>query len=129
MGSERHPGIELPQDWELIGFFECEPELAYEGTEDYGWLYNTLTFTTQRNQDRLSCTIDPSYGEMQIDWSREGVSLVQLKLCYGKRLTVHSEGGREFMRVEFEDSSYLLPLILQLKPTIQIEWGATRWLQ
>jgi len=129
MGGDPHPGIQLPQDWELIGFFECEPTLAYEGDADYGWQYNTLTFETTRGKNRVRCTIDPSYGELGIEWERDSIPLVQLRMCYGKRLTVHSDSGREYMRVTFDETSFLLPLILQLKPSVHIEWGATRWVQ
>lgn len=32
------------------------------------------------------------------------------------------------MQIDFDPEKYILPLILQLKPTVKISWGVTRWL-
>jgi len=37
----------LPEDYELIGFFEAEPEVLDPGVP---WLYNILTFATVRGE-------------------------------------------------------------------------------
>jgi hypothetical protein len=118
-------GIQLPQDWELIGFFEAEPRLTYD---DEPWCYNEVVFETHRNGNVIECAISPSYGELKLIWLRDEQKLVELDLCFANRLTVHSEHGCESIQIDFDSEKYLLPLILQLKPTVQISWGVTRWL-
>ncbi len=36
--------LDLPEEFELIGFFESESHLAAPGTP---WVYNSITFETQ----------------------------------------------------------------------------------
>jgi hypothetical protein len=123
------PGMAIPADWELIGFFEAEPELADTGEDQYGgWHYNTLKFRTQRGEDVIECVLSPAFGELTLRWSKYEIELIELALCFGRILTVHSDSGREWMEVEFEEEKYLLPFLLQLKPTVKVEWGTTRWL-
>lgn len=126
MSGSDHPGIRLPQDWELIGFFEAEPILA-DKSNDYGWQYNTLTFVTGRGEDEVTCTIQPSYGELAIAWARSGKKLVELNTVFAERIRLEKEGDAERMRVDYLESTKLLELVLQLKPTISITWGISRW--
>lgn len=115
----------LPQEWELIGFFEVEPRLTYD---DEPWYYNEVVFETRRNDDLIECAICPSYGELKLVWLRDELKLVELDLCFANRLSIHSEHGYESMQIDFDPEKYILPLILQLKPTVKISWGVTRWL-
>ena len=47
--------IKLPEEHELIGFFECEPELLDSDVKP--WCYNELKFTTVRGEDEVEVKI------------------------------------------------------------------------
>ncbi len=70
--------LELPEEHELIGLFECEPKLL--DPTDTPWCYNELLFDTTRGEDRLKVSIYPSFGEFKLDWARAGRQLLKLKI-------------------------------------------------
>ena len=51
--------IVFPDDYELISFFEREPELL---DFDIPWFYNIITFQREYADEFLYCSFSPSYG-------------------------------------------------------------------
>jgi hypothetical protein len=111
----------FPKDWELIGLFECEPKSLDPVVP---WAYNHLTLHTVRNNDEISCMIEPGYEVVTIIWKKNGQEIVNLDLHWVQGLEVEMKEGNEFLSAHFRDKS-LLPLILQLKPTIGVKWGTS----
>jgi hypothetical protein len=110
----------FPAKHDLLALFETEPSLADAGVP---WAYNALRFETQRGtNDRVICEIEPGYERLEIRWSRDGVDLIHLDLHWVNQLLVENEGGREALVARFRDD-HLLPLRLQLRPSIHIRWG------
>ena len=56
--------LSFPDEYELIGLFESEPEL-FDG-EDKPWAYNELKFTTVRGDDQVVVTIYPPSGKLTV---------------------------------------------------------------
>jgi hypothetical protein len=112
--------LSLPEEFELISFFESEPKLA---DPKIPWVYNNLKFETQRGSDRLLCEIEPAYGEMKIHWERDGVMLANLELNNLSALTVHIAKGNEYMIVDGIGDDPATLLKLRTKPFICIEFS------
>lgn len=111
----------FPENWELIELFEAEPELANPELGS-NWAYNTLTFSTVRNEDRVRCVIEPGESFLQLEWSRNGKEIVSLVVRWVSGMTIEGSNGKEVLVVIF-DSERLLPLRVQLKPSVHVFWG------
>lgn len=72
----------FPDEWELIGLFECEPKLS---DDDIPWAYNTLLFETTRGRDRLRCLIEAGYGDFRFHWWEGDKLRTQLELRFSWR--------------------------------------------
>ena len=75
----------LPPDRELIEFFGAEPDVLDAGVP---WLYNQVTFVTERESDRLVFTLAPAYGELKVIWSCGGADVVSAELSGLRTLEV-----------------------------------------
>lgn len=111
----------FPEEWELLSLFECEPVLD---DPEVPWAYNRLTFDTKRGSDRILCVIEPGYCCLDFTWWHNTTKHLALKLRSVQGITVASGGGIEFFVATFRDEC-LLPLRLQLKPSIECEWGTS----
>ncbi|HET6765016.1 MAG TPA: hypothetical protein VFH27_15130 [Longimicrobiaceae bacterium] len=110
--------IQLPELHELTWLFEAEPELLDPGVAIW---YNTVTLTTTRGEDRISCVIRPAADEVDLVWSRDGRELTRLELGRVAEVGVLRDGDRDVLRVSFRDGG-LQPLHLRLKPTVHLAW-------
>jgi len=115
--------IEMPELWELIALFECEPVLADEGVP---LSYNMLNFTSTRGADELCCQISPGYGDVHFKWTRQSLKRIDLNLHSVHRLAVFL-GSWEGLEITFDDRRRMEMLRLQLKPEITIEMGMKIW--
>ena len=109
----------FPEQYELIGLFECEPVLA---DADIPWEYNSLRFDTMRGVNRLVCEIAPGYEVVRLEWTRDGVEMVHLEMNGVHGLIVETVGDRETLI-----GTFLEPAIdefrLQLRPSVHLRWG------
>jgi hypothetical protein len=113
----------FPQDWQLIGFFGCEPTLLDPGIP---WVYNRVTFQTERNGELVVCEIEPASEIMDITWSQSGKVRLELKLSWVRSLAVVESAATEALVAEFRyGGQYLLPLRLQLRPSVMVTWGTS----
>ena len=111
----------FPENWELIEFFESEP-LLLDPAPAAGWFYNRLTFETVRGEDAVRCEIEPGYRTLQFVWSRAGRELVSLDMRAISGLSIEKHGDKEILAAMFQED-FLLPLRIQLKPTVHVFWG------
>ena len=108
----------FPEQHALISIFETEPRLT---DPDLPWSYNSLRFETARGADHIVCTIEPSYGVLQIQWTRNGAELLDLRLEEVQGLVAERERGRETLVASFRHDK-LPELRLQLKPAAHLFW-------
>ena len=111
--------LSIPEEHELIGFFETEPELA---SADAPWCYNQLTFRTVRGSDRITCQIEPASAELSIWWERDSRPCVSLKLNRVESLSVHIAKNDDYMVVSGESMRPSTLLKLRLKPHVSFEF-------
>jgi hypothetical protein len=57
--------LEIPQEIDLISFFECEPELLEE-KEDIPFYYTQAIYEFSTTSDKFRILLSPSYGEFQL---------------------------------------------------------------
>ena len=111
----------FPEEWELISLFETEPRELDPGIP---WAYNNLTFETERGSNRILCVIEPGYERLDFTWWHNDTKHLALKLYWVSGLTVITGGGCDYLVASFRNP-FLSQLRLQLKPTIECEWGTT----
>lgn len=112
--------LDLPEEYELISFFECEPQLADPSTP---WCYNNLHFSTFRGQDHIVCEIEPAYGELKLWWKQAGQLRAHVKLNKLESLSVHVGKEDDYMIVSGPDNSPATLFKLRLKPFVSVEIG------
>jgi hypothetical protein len=109
----------FPAKHELIGLFECDPEVTDPGVD---WFYNHLKFSYAKRQDTLVCEIEPASGMIDITWSASGeiLGVYRLRRVAGLRITMSP--GEECLVAIFKDS-FVEEFILWTKPRVHIQWG------
>ncbi len=112
--------LDLPEKHELIGFFECEPELAEPDFDS--WTYNELTFTTLRGPDKVVAKIEAGWGSLSIKWEKAGQRLVWLTLVNLENLAVEMQKDDEFLVATGTHADQAVMLKLRLKPAVAIEF-------
>lgn len=111
---------EFPELYELLGFFESEPEIT---DRDVPIHYNRLTYRTVRGDNKIYCAIEPAYGQIVLIWENAEASVASLTLEQVSGLRVVSERGTEKIVAHFAPKTSLLDFEFQLKPSIHIKWG------
>ena len=109
----------LPTLDELLWLFEVEPERL---DPEVALPYNTLIYRTARGGEDVTISISPSSRDLEFLWERDGRQLIHLTLTAVEELRAVKEGERESLRVRF-DAPRLLPLSIQLKPSVSVHWG------
>jgi hypothetical protein len=113
----------FPQDWQLIGLFECEPSLLDPGVP---WAYNRLRFLTERGLDRIQCEIEPASEIVEVRWWQSGQLRLQLDLQWVKGLGIEESPGREALVAGFRyGRGFVCPLVLQLRPHVSVSWNTS----
>ena len=106
-------------EYDLVSLFEEEPTLLDQGVP---WVYNRVTFRTQRGDDRVLCEIEPASRILSFTWERSGIELVRLEVAGIASLVVEFEKGREALVATFE-AERLSDLRLQFRPHVHVSWG------
>lgn len=112
--------LSLPEEYELISFFEVEPELL--DNDETPWLYNELKFVTTRGEDEVVVKIYAAIGEFSVDWKQSGRSIIKMKLTELDSLTIEMLKNDEFLSVSGMFSDHSVFLKLRLKPEVAIEF-------
>jgi len=67
------------QDWELLSFFEIEPELL---DPDAPWVYNDALYNVIFEQNLVSFAVQPSYRDVRLILSTNGKTVYDRKIGY-----------------------------------------------
>lgn len=112
----------FPEDWELMSFFEVEPQLLDSNLE-VPWFYNTITFQKQYADELLYCTFSPSYGDLDLTVVRNQKVKLRLDLHHIEEVVVLKDPSGEHLKITFDPDTLLKDFLLSLKPEISIIWG------
>lgn len=111
----------FPEEWQLLSFFESEPDVLDAGVP---WAYNTLTFRTQRGPNQIQCRIEPGYETLRFTWSVDDSELMDLQLRWVSGIVIATGGGEEVLTGWFR-SEEVMPFVLRLKPAVHVHWGTS----
>lgn len=111
---------EFPELYELMGFFESEPEILDADIPHY---YNCLNYRTVRADNTIYCAIEPACGQIILIWENSAGLVLSLQLDQVVSLHLVSAQGVEKMLAKFPEQSNLLDFELQLKPSVCVKWG------
>ncbi|MBL9123426.1 MAG: hypothetical protein JNG90_07315 [Planctomycetaceae bacterium] len=102
------------QDWELLGFFECEPVLL-EPNET--WWGNTATYEYRSGNQRVVFSVSPAYRDFTFELHVDGrlVFIVSALSVLDIRISRFADG--EAVEILYSDSQRMT---LQLRPEIQV---------
>ena len=116
---------DFPEQYELLEFFESEPEFT-DNIDEVPRFYNRMTYHTTRGADVIYCVIELASGLLNLIWEKGGTLVSSLNLEEITSLAVISKNGEEKLIAKFGDSSGLLDFELQLKPSVHVKWGNER---
>ena len=110
---------EFPEDYELISFFEVEPEVL---DKDVIWFYNTLTFSIKRGDEKVTLYISPAYGDIEIFWERTNELKIHWKLFNIQAIKIEKKDDKEYMRI-ISSNEYMDDCFFFIKPSIKLIGG------
>jgi hypothetical protein len=107
------------QEWELLSFFEVEPELLDSGVP---WIYNDALYRVTRDHLILSFAVQPSYRDVRLMLIIDGQTTYELSAMGVDDVLYRKEDGVETIEIRLEERHSVL---LSLEPHFQIsqKWG------
>lgn len=106
----------FPEPWELIGLFECEPDLAEIGVP---WVYNLVRFVRLRGNERIECAIHQADHEFAFRWLVDGEPIIDLDLHDVVGLEVRQDEGKESLVLTTGDPRQR-PLQIDISPRVRL---------
>jgi hypothetical protein len=110
--------MNIPADFELVGFFETEPILRIPGTP---WEYNGLTFNAVRDNHRVQCHIETDVGAVTLRWSEGAIQRADVTLKWVGSLTIGRIQGIEVLVATQVSGNPDLTVELRLRPEVSIK--------
>ncbi len=102
------------QEWEVLYFFEVEPERL---DPEIAWPYNDFVYLVSQGDLSLSCAIAPAYKDVRLILARNDVRLYELNAVGVKDVHIKTDNGQERMEIELNERE---TLVLKLRPQIEI---------
>lgn len=118
---------DFPEEWEFISFFEAEP-IFIDPSEDIPWFYRGPTWQTLREGYAVRFALDLPSCQFELEILCNGDPFVLLSGERTRSIKITTLQSTEKMVITFEDCGppYLLDLVLQLKPVLNVTWGTER---
>ena len=111
----------LPEEYELLGFFEFEPTNL---EPDIPWFYKELNYKSKSSNGFLETKIEASYGKVEFKWYQNESLVLHLNLVGISKIEVgnsDSEIAPNTLRVSFKNSS-IESLNIRIRPFISFIW-------
>ena len=113
---------QFPEDYELVGFFEVEPEVL---DKDVPWAYNELTFHSSSSNGDLITKMVTGSELMNIRWLQNGSEVLNIDLKGVLSLVIGSPTNEyeiNTLVASFRGSN-VSKLFIKLRPYISVKWG------
>jgi hypothetical protein len=110
--------MDLPPDFELVGFFEAEPVLRIPGAP---WAYNGLTFDSLRGAHRIRCRLEMDVGSVSVLWLEGEVSRADVALKWVRSVDIVRSGGEEVLIASGISGNPDVSMELRLRPEISLK--------
>jgi len=107
------------QEWELLSFFEVEPELLDSGEP---WIFNDALYRVTHEDLVLTFAVQPSYRDVRLTLVVNGQTTYELSAMGVDDVLYRKEDGVETIEIRLEERHSVL---LSLKPHLKIsqKWG------
>ncbi len=115
-----------PELYELEYLFESEATGIEEGIP---WVYCGASFKLIRANRMITFSIEIACRCGTITLFVDQNRIIDLKIENIKHIILLKTNESEGIKIEFEDDNYVLPLIINTKPDINILWGTSIELQ
>jgi hypothetical protein len=102
------------QDWELLWFFEVEPELL---DSTVPWIFNDALYRVSRDNYNLTFAVQPSYRDVRLILSIDGHSVYKFSAKGVEDVLYRKENSHETIEIRWHPRN---SLVLTMKPNIQI---------
>ncbi|MBS2101214.1 hypothetical protein [Carboxylicivirga linearis] len=112
---------ELPEEFELMSFFEVEPIKA-DKDSDVPFYYNILTYVIKSDLEKIEIIISPSYGDIEIFWEQNNILKFNWRFYDIETLKIEKRDNIECMKITF-DSENMSDCFLWVKPSFKIIGG------
>jgi hypothetical protein len=110
--------MDLPPDFELVGFFEVEPTLRVPRAP---WAYNGLTFESLRGAHLIRCHLELDVGAVSVRWTEGGVSRADVALKWVRSVTIVRSGGVEALVASDISGNPDVAMELRLRPEVSLK--------
>ena len=107
------------QEWELLSFFEAEPEFL---DPEVPWAYNDALYRVRVKQNIVSFAVQPAYRDVRLILSIDDLNVYELSAMGVADVRYRKESGIETIEILLHERN---SVVLSLKPHVQIrqEWG------
>ena len=112
--------MELPDEWELIAFFESDPDPIDRGETEF---FGSVSFTRDvGGDDVLRWSASVPFRDMRVTILRDGIERVTLVARDVHRISVERLHGNETLVADYGYPNRQHARLM-LRPTFRIEWG------
>jgi hypothetical protein len=107
------------QEWELLSFFEVEPELL---DSTIPWIFNDALYRVSLDNYNFTFAVQPSYRDVRLILSIDGQIAYELSAMGVDDVIYRKEDGHETIEIRLDPHNSLM---LTMKPSIQLrqDWG------
>lgn len=113
--------MELPDEWELIAFFESDPDPTNRDETEF---FGSVSFTRDiGGGDVLRWSASVTFGDMRVSILRDGTERVALVAHEVARIAIERLHGAETLVAVFGHSPNPQRALLALRPRFRIDWG------
>lgn len=102
------------QEWELLSFFEVEPQRS---DSSIAWVYDDSNYLAENDEFSLSCTIHPADKSVTLILQHRGYCLFRLEAARVEDIRVLKEEGSEVLEIVLSEQQIFQ---LKLRPLIEI---------
>lgn len=112
---------EIPEEFELLSFFEVEP-VKSDKDSDVPFYYNLLTYVIENDNEKIEVHISPSYGDIEIFWAQNSILKFNWRLYDIETLKIVRKDDHDCLIIAFE-SENIADCFLWVKPFFKIIGG------
>ena len=110
---------EIPEEFELMSFFENEPK---KQDIDVPFYYNLLKYVVTSENERIEVNISPSFGDIEIFWEQNNNLKFNWRLYDICSLKIEKKDKQEYLVIKF-NAKNISDCYLWVKPNFKIIGG------
>ena len=112
------PKVKMPELYELIDIFECEP--YFSDSADIPWYYKSLGFTLNRGEETLIVSMEPAVGRFDFKHYLGKRLLSHFHLENSMELRIEKIHEKEVIHIIFQEHEDMDSFYIETKPYISI---------